>query len=66
VLPRSGFRFNPQLDYDLAAHWWGYKLEEFWELLPDEQAYRVAVYRIERQMEAVLAWQKAKRRKPGS
>ncbi len=36
-------------------HWWGYKPEEFEELEGDEQARRIAVYRLNNRIEAVVA-----------
>lgn len=53
--PRSGFRYDITLDWELAAHWRGYSREAFSELDGDEQARIVALFRIHHQMEAVLA-----------
>lgn len=74
-VPRSGLAFAQELEWELAAHWWRYKPEEFAMLDGDEQSRRVAVYRIQHQMEAVVAQEQAKeakraarkgRRGPGS
>lgn len=67
----SGIQFgNFELDYALAAQWWGFRsLEEFRGLDNDIQAHNVAVYRTQKQIEAVLAYdqhKKAKERQRGT
>lgn len=54
------------LDYALAAQWWGYKWEEFERLPEDKASFATAVYRTQRQIDAVLAYKqyrKSKRKK---
>lgn len=49
-------KYNTTLDWELAIQWWGlYTREEFSELPVDEQARIIAVYRVVRHMEAVVA-----------
>lgn len=47
---------NFDLDYAMAAQWWGFgSLAQFQELDPDEQAHNVAVYRTTKQIDGVIA-----------
>lgn len=46
--------YDQTLEWALAAQWWGYKLEDFESLTGEQQAYRVAVYEVKHQMDAVL------------
>jgi hypothetical protein len=54
-LPSAGVSHAVELEWYLAMHWWGYKPEEFEELEGDEQARRIAVYRLNNRIEAVVA-----------
>lgn len=55
-VPRSGFRFDVTLAWELACQWYGtYTREQFIELPGDEQARIVALYQVHMQMEAVIA-----------
>lgn len=62
-LPRSGLQYDAELDYAFAAHWWGIEWLRFAELDGDEQAFLVAVYLADRQIEAALAWKREQERK---
>jgi hypothetical protein len=53
-VPRSGIAYEPLLHWGLAAKAWGYKWEEFCALDGDDQAYLVAVYEAEGQIEGVI------------
>lgn len=49
-------RYGTSLDQELAIQWWGiYTREQFAELPTDDQSRIIAVFRIVRHMEAVLA-----------
>lgn len=54
---------DPVLDYALAAQWWGYRWEEFQELSTDDQSFLIAVYRSQRQIDAVMAYEQYSKRK---
>jgi hypothetical protein len=45
----------PELEWDFAAQWWGYKPEEFDRLDGTVRARRIAVYRLKNKMDAALA-----------
>lgn len=53
-VPRSGARYTQRFEWADAAHWWGYKWEEFVELDGEEQSFLVAVYRAHHQLQAVI------------
>jgi hypothetical protein len=55
-VPRSGISYAPELEWRLAARWNRYKWHEFQALDGDEQSKLVAAYRVQNQIEAVLAW----------
>jgi hypothetical protein len=60
-LPRSGVTYNLELDYAMAAQWWGHhSIETFAALVPEEQAYLVAVYRANSTINSVIAHQQAR------
>lgn len=42
----------------MAAQWWGYRWEKFTQLDADEQAFLIAVYRTNNQIEAVIAYKR--------
>lgn len=68
-MPRSGVSYSGELEVALAAQWWGYYLEHFEQLSGPEQARRIAVYRIAKQAESVIAadqQRQARRRQRGS
>lgn len=53
---RSGVTVaNPTFDYASAAQWWGIPWEAFEAMDSDVQAFHVAVFRTNRQIDAVLA-----------
>lgn len=54
-MPRSGIGYEPNLDWALAAQWWGYTWEAFCDLDGDEMAHRVAVYRAHNRIKGVIA-----------
>jgi len=54
-VPRSGAKYGALFELMEAAHWRGYKDEEFAILTPFEQARIVAHYRAHHQLEAVIA-----------
>jgi len=55
-VPLSGIQYNTSLDLEFAIQWWGiYKREEFEALPVDTQARLIAVYKLNRNIEAVLA-----------
>lgn len=54
-MPRSGARYGSLFERMEAAHWRGYKDEEFDRLEPFDQARIVAHYRCHFQLEAVIA-----------
>ena len=56
-VPRSGARFGSLFEQMEAAHWRGYKDEDFAALSVFEQARVVAHYRCHHQLEAVIAQQ---------
>ena len=54
---RSGVQLgSPLLDWAGAAQWWGLDWDKFLALPSDAQSFRVAVYRTNRQIDAVLAY----------
>lgn len=58
----SGIKIgSPMYDWASAAKAWGYKWEDFIELPGDEQAFLVAVHRTDRQIDAVLAAEQARK-----
>ena len=60
-------RYNPILDWELACQWWGsYTREQFALLDVDSQARIIAVYRVAKQIESVLAKAQADDMKRGS
>lgn len=60
--PRSGIKYNPLLESDLAAQWWGVSNpEEFDRLTVETRARMIAVYRINNQIGAVLAQDQARK-----
>lgn len=66
--PRSGIEFKgtQRLTRALAARWWGWhRLEPFEALPTDEQAFLIAVYLTQMQIEAVVAHAQATAHKPG-
>jgi hypothetical protein len=54
---RSGVTFNGDMEHALAARWWGWRsVDQFYdELSSDEQARCIAVYRIQMQIDGVMA-----------
>lgn len=60
-LPRSGISYNLDLDYALAAQWWGHQeMSTFQELPEAMQAYLVAVFRAQSMIDSVVSHQQAK------
>lgn len=56
----SGIHYKVNLDWEFAVQWWGqYKREEFAALDVDSQARMVAVYRMHRKIEGVIAKQQS-------
>lgn len=52
----SGITHNITLDWELAVQWWGiYTREQFTELDTDSQARLIAVYRLQKRIDAVIA-----------
>lgn len=52
----SGITHNITLDWELAVQWWGiYTREQFIELDTDSQARLIAVYRLQKRIDAVIA-----------
>lgn len=50
---------NFDYDYAMAAQWWGYNsLADFQREDPDVQAHNVAVFRTQRQLDAVVAYER--------
>lgn len=60
-VPRSGARYGSLFESMEAAHWRGYKDEEFAALIPFEQARIIAHYRCHFQLDAVIADAQAKK-----
>lgn len=63
-VPRSGITYHPLLEWRLAAHWDGYKWEEFEELDGEAQSMILATYRCAMQIDAVIAyiqWKKSRK-----
>jgi hypothetical protein len=54
-VPRSGLTHSDVYEWRMAAHWDGYRWEEFAQLSGDEQSAIVALYRTHLRSEAVLA-----------
>ena len=54
---------NPVLDWASTAQWWGLDWAEFQELSGEAQSFRVAVYRTNRQIDAVLAFEQNRKAK---
>jgi hypothetical protein len=54
-VPRSGIRHSFDLEWQVAAHWAGYKFEEFVQLPTDQQARHIAAYRCDMTEQAVVA-----------
>jgi len=52
--------FEPELNWALAAHWWGIAWDEFTRKTGLEQSYLIAVYESSSQIESVLAEAAAK------
>lgn len=65
-MPRSGVTFAPELEWLLAAQWWGCRPNEFFELEGEVQSEMVATYRVHEQMRAVLASEQAREARAGS
>lgn len=58
----SGIKIgDPMYDWASAAKAWGYQWQEFLDLPGDEQAFLVAVHRTDRQIDAVLAAEQARK-----
>lgn len=58
-LPRSGIRYSPILEWELARQWHAISPHE-WDLMHgDTQAKYIAVYQVQRQIEGVLAKKQA-------
>jgi hypothetical protein len=53
-VPRSGVGYEPILHWALAALAWGYTWEAFCALDGDDQAFLVAVYEAQGQIEGVI------------
>jgi len=49
-------RFNALLEMALAARWWGIGWDAFRDLEIDDQAFHIAVYRVQAMTEAVESW----------
>lgn len=54
-MPRSGVAYAEALEHGLCARWWGYRMGEWEELDAQEQAYCLAVYQCQCQIDAVIA-----------
>lgn len=62
LTPRSGIKYSPLLESDLAAQWWGIGNPELFDQLSVEtRARMIAVYRIQNQIGAVLAQDQARK-----
>lgn len=59
-MPRSKLRVGALFEWEEAAHWAGYKWEEFQELDGEEQSRIVAHYRTHFQIDAVLEQERIK------
>ena len=47
--------YSVEMEYALAAKWWGWnRLEAFREIPTEEQAELIAIYRVENQIQGVL------------
>lgn len=57
----SGITFDtPLLQWALAAQWWGYTWHQWQRIMPDEQAFLVAVYQTRQQIDGVMAFARFK------
>lgn len=64
-VPSSKVTYNAEFEHALAAHWWRFRrVEELYELPPEEQAYLIGIYRVKHQLDAVIAWESRPRRQP--
>lgn len=63
-MPRSGVSYSREFEWFLAARWAGYRWREFRMLDGEEQSHIVAAYRVQMQIEAVLAKESRPRRQP--
>lgn len=60
-LPAGKMTYEPALEWFFACRWWGIDWAVWAALDADEQARRIAVYRVEAQMRAVESWEQARR-----
>lgn len=63
VVPRSGVQFSFDLEWRLAAHFAGYRFEDFILLQTENQAHHIAAYRCYTRIEAVVEQVRAKEAK---
>jgi len=54
---RSKLSYDHELDFNLAAHWWRITPLQLRELPMDEQVEMIATFRVQNQIEAVLAYE---------
>ena len=61
-VPLSGVDYSDEFGWREAAHWAGYRWEQFCELDGDDQAAIIAHYMARRQLDAVIAQDIERRR----
>jgi hypothetical protein len=54
-VPRSGVTYTNELEWRLCAAWANYRFEDWLELDLDEMVGHIAAYRLQNQIDGVLA-----------